>query len=76
MHLGDALFESHMPRAGSICATEALAAADNLDYCYPTLVTLHELQAGPLPPTALRNIRGMREGGSYKGFPVPSMRHL
>ena len=27
-----------------------------MEYCYPTIVTLHDLHAGPLTPTQLKNI--------------------
>ena len=38
-------------------AAETLAAAHNLDEVYPTLITLHELKAGPLTPKQLRDMR-------------------
>eukprot|EP00959_Pyramimonas_sp_CCMP1952_P449964 9421341-Pyramimonas_sp.AAC.1 len=37
-------------------SAEALAAARNLEDCYPTIVTLHELHAGSLTPSQLNNI--------------------
>jgi hypothetical protein len=59
VHLCEGLCKSHRLQVRSSYAAEALAAAHNLDECYPTLVTLHELQAGPLSPKALKDVREM-----------------
>eukprot|EP00959_Pyramimonas_sp_CCMP1952_P447951 9379942-Pyramimonas_sp.AAC.1 len=61
-----------MPFAGQTCygvetrqrvrssySAEALAAAQNLEDCYPTIVILHELHAGALTPTQLKGILEM-----------------
>eukprot|EP00959_Pyramimonas_sp_CCMP1952_P267343 5589664-Pyramimonas_sp.AAC.1 len=42
--------------ARSSYSAETLAAAHSLEDCYPTIVTLHELHAGPLTPTGLKDI--------------------
>ena len=57
VHLCEGICKSHRLQVRSSYAAEALAAAHNLDECYPTLITLHELQAGPLSSEALRNLR-------------------
>eukprot|EP00959_Pyramimonas_sp_CCMP1952_P026321 552587-Pyramimonas_sp.AAC.1 len=36
-----------------------LAAAHNLEDCYPTIVSLHELHAGPRTPAQLKDILDM-----------------
>eukprot|EP00959_Pyramimonas_sp_CCMP1952_P052432 1096174-Pyramimonas_sp.AAC.1 len=51
VHLTDAHCKSHRLQARSNYSAETLAAAHNLEDCYPTIVTLHELHAGPLTPT-------------------------
>eukprot|EP00959_Pyramimonas_sp_CCMP1952_P176416 3686680-Pyramimonas_sp.AAC.1 len=38
---------------------ETLAAARNLEDCYPAAVTLHDLHAGPLTPTQLKYVLGL-----------------
>eukprot|EP00959_Pyramimonas_sp_CCMP1952_P195045 4078630-Pyramimonas_sp.AAC.1 len=49
------------PSAGEVqLRGEAVAAAHNLDECYPTLIALHELKARALAP---RQLRDMREVG-------------
>eukprot|EP00959_Pyramimonas_sp_CCMP1952_P364707 7637484-Pyramimonas_sp.AAC.1 len=60
VHFRDDLCKSHRLQVRSSYAAEALAAAHNLDECYPTLITLHELKAGALNP---RQLRDMREVG-------------
>eukprot|EP00959_Pyramimonas_sp_CCMP1952_P333093 6974833-Pyramimonas_sp.AAC.1 len=60
VHLCDGLCKSHQLQVRSSHAAEAIAAAHNLDECYPTPITLHELKAGALPP---RQLREMREVG-------------
>eukprot|EP00959_Pyramimonas_sp_CCMP1952_P062332 1303166-Pyramimonas_sp.AAC.1 len=35
---------------------QTLAASRNLEDCYPTIMTLHELHAGPLTPTQLKDV--------------------
>eukprot|EP00959_Pyramimonas_sp_CCMP1952_P289688 6058560-Pyramimonas_sp.AAC.1 len=37
-------------------SADALAAAHNLEDCYPTIVTLHELHAGPPTPTQWKDM--------------------
>eukprot|EP00959_Pyramimonas_sp_CCMP1952_P170253 3556897-Pyramimonas_sp.AAC.1 len=37
-------------------SAQTLAAARNLEDCYLTIVTLHELHVGPLTPTRLKDI--------------------
>ena len=57
IHLCDSLCKSHRLQVRSSYAAETLAAAHNLDECYPTLITLHELKSGTLSPKQLRDIR-------------------
>eukprot|EP00959_Pyramimonas_sp_CCMP1952_P260083 5437898-Pyramimonas_sp.AAC.1 len=57
IHLGGGLCKSHRLQVRSSHAAEVLAAAHNLDECYPTLITLRELKAGALPPRQLRDMR-------------------
>merc|ERR1712086_30635 len=56
VHLIEACCKSHRLQVRSSYSAETLAAAHNLEDCYPTIVTLHELHAGPLAPTQLKNI--------------------
>merc|ERR1712086_164194 len=56
VHLIEACCKSHRLQVRSSYSAETLAAAHSLEDCYPTIVTLHELQAGPLTPTQLKNI--------------------
>eukprot|EP00959_Pyramimonas_sp_CCMP1952_P330034 6910217-Pyramimonas_sp.AAC.1 len=56
VHLIDAHCKSHRLQVRSSYSAGTLAAAHNSEDCYPTIVTLHELHAGPLTPTQLRNI--------------------
>eukprot|EP00959_Pyramimonas_sp_CCMP1952_P018017 381805-Pyramimonas_sp.AAC.1 len=56
VHLCDGLCKSHRLQVRPSYAAEALAAARNLDECYPTLITLHELKAGALTPRQLRDM--------------------
>ena len=56
VHLIEACCKSHRLQVRSSYSAETLAAAHNLEDCYPTIVTLHELHAGPLTPTQLKNI--------------------
>eukprot|EP00959_Pyramimonas_sp_CCMP1952_P337814 7074287-Pyramimonas_sp.AAC.1 len=51
VHLSDTHCKSHRLQARSIYSAETLAAAHNLEDCYPTIVTLRELHAGPMTAT-------------------------
>ena len=57
VHLIECVCKSHRLRVRSSYAAECLAAAHNVDDCWPTLVTLHELTSGILTPTPLRDLR-------------------
>eukprot|EP00959_Pyramimonas_sp_CCMP1952_P457067 9474241-Pyramimonas_sp.AAC.1 len=48
VHLIDAYCKSHRLQVRPSYSAGALAAAQTLEDCYPTSVTLHELFAGPL----------------------------
>eukprot|EP00959_Pyramimonas_sp_CCMP1952_P397814 8335261-Pyramimonas_sp.AAC.1 len=56
VHFIDAHCKSHRLQVHSSCSAETLAAAPYLEDCYPAIVTLHELHAGPLTPTPLKDI--------------------
>eukprot|EP00959_Pyramimonas_sp_CCMP1952_P288725 6038139-Pyramimonas_sp.AAC.1 len=47
VHWIDAHCGSHRLQVRSSYSAETLAAARHLEDCYPTIVTLHELHAGP-----------------------------
>eukprot|EP00959_Pyramimonas_sp_CCMP1952_P375193 7857805-Pyramimonas_sp.AAC.1 len=47
VHLTDACCKSHRLQVRPRFSAETLAAARNLEDCYPATVTLHELHAGP-----------------------------
>eukprot|EP00959_Pyramimonas_sp_CCMP1952_P175374 3665347-Pyramimonas_sp.AAC.1 len=51
--------KSHRLQVRSSHSAETLAAAHNWEDCYPTIVTLHELHAGPLTPTQSKDILGL-----------------
>ena len=57
VHLCDFMCDSHRLHVRSSYAAEALAAARNLDECYPTLVTLREMTSGVLAPALLKQLR-------------------
>eukprot|EP00959_Pyramimonas_sp_CCMP1952_P154324 3228542-Pyramimonas_sp.AAC.2 len=59
VHIIDAHCKSHRLQACSRYSADALAAADNLEDCYPAIVTLHALHAGPLTPTQLKDMHDM-----------------
>ena len=62
IHLVDAYCKSHRLQVRSSYSAETLAAAHNLEDCYPTIVTLHEIKAGAtLSPDALKNV--LEKGG-------------
>eukprot|EP00959_Pyramimonas_sp_CCMP1952_P331571 6943178-Pyramimonas_sp.AAC.1 len=46
VHLVDAHCKSHRLQVRSSYSAETLAAARNLEDCYPTIVSLHEFHAG------------------------------
>eukprot|EP00959_Pyramimonas_sp_CCMP1952_P457375 9474842-Pyramimonas_sp.AAC.1 len=56
VHVIDAHSKSHGLQARSSFSAETLAAAHTLEDCYPTIVRLHELHAGPRTPTQLKYI--------------------
>eukprot|EP00959_Pyramimonas_sp_CCMP1952_P066467 1387723-Pyramimonas_sp.AAC.1 len=56
VHRVDAHCKSHRLQVRSSHSAETLAAAHNLEDWYPMIVTLHELHAGPLTPTQLKDI--------------------
>ena len=57
VHLLDAQSKSHRLRVNSSYGAEGLAATQAVDEAYPSLITLHELQHGPLSAEQLKNIR-------------------
>eukprot|EP00959_Pyramimonas_sp_CCMP1952_P282238 5899175-Pyramimonas_sp.AAC.1 len=62
VHLIDAYCKSHRLQVRSSYSAETLAAAHNLEDSFVTIVTLHELKAGPLTPTQLKD--GMEGNGT------------
>eukprot|EP00959_Pyramimonas_sp_CCMP1952_P372288 7796081-Pyramimonas_sp.AAC.1 len=54
-HLIDAHCKSHRLLVRSSYPAKALAAAHNLEGCYPTIVALHEFHARPLTPAQLKD---------------------
>eukprot|EP00959_Pyramimonas_sp_CCMP1952_P030474 638789-Pyramimonas_sp.AAC.1 len=56
VHLVHARCKSHRLQVRSSYSAETLAAAHNLEDCFSTIVTLHELRAGPLTPTELKDV--------------------
>eukprot|EP00959_Pyramimonas_sp_CCMP1952_P291771 6102717-Pyramimonas_sp.AAC.1 len=56
VHMINAHCKSHRLQVRSSYPAETLAGARNLEDCYPTIFTRHELHAGPLTPTQLKCI--------------------